>query len=116
LASGPWFAQATQIGPFGNNPAPAGKASFTAHVHARRFDRSVTSSTGDFWLGTVDTSAPAATPLRLKPGESGTITVTITPTGPVGSLVRGTLFVDDVNPFTGAGDELIGFPYSYTVK
>ena len=59
--------------------------------------------------------------MLLNPGQTGTITVTITPTGPSGTVVKGVLYLDDftagVPPYGQlAGDELIGFPYSYTIQ
>jgi hypothetical protein len=57
------------------------------------------------------------------PGQTGTISVTITPAGAPGTVVQGTLYLDD---FVGGvpppaygqsgGDELAAFPYSYTIK
>ena len=64
------------------------------------------------------TAAPAATPtgpVTLDPGETTTITVTITPSAPKHSVVRGHLYIDTFNFFTGSGDELIDLPYTYTV-
>jgi hypothetical protein len=113
VADGPWFASATQIGPFPNG-GHAGTVSFAGVAHMRLFDRAVTSSTGDLWQQTVDASAPAS-PILLGPGESGTISLTITPTAPKGSVVHGIVYVDDYNGDTGAGDELVAFPYAYTV-
>jgi DNA-binding MarR family transcriptional regulator len=43
------------------------------------------------------------------------ITVTITPAGPTGTVVRGQVYIDSYNFFTNGGDELIDLPYAYTV-
>ena len=51
-----------------------------------------------------------------KPGESATITVTITPSGAKGSQVTGHLYIDDFNFFNYDGDELIDLPYAYSIK
>ena len=48
-------------------------------------------------------------------GQSATITVTITPSGSTGTVVRGTLYIDDFNNFTDGGDELAAFPYAYKI-
>lgn len=62
------------------------------------------------------TSAAAATgPVILKPGQSTTITVTITPSAAKGSTVKGHLYVDTISQVTLGGDELIDLPYSYKV-
>jgi hypothetical protein len=54
-------------------------------------------------------------PVTLAPGQSATITVTIAPTGAKGDVVHGHLYIDTINFFTLAGDELIDLPYAYTV-
>ncbi len=84
------------------------------------FDAAVASSTGDLELASIN---PATTfsPVVINPGQSATITVTITPSGSSGTVVSGTLFVDDfltnVPPFGQQGaDELTGIPYTYTIK
>jgi hypothetical protein len=41
--------------------------------------------------------------------------VTVTPKGPKGTVVRGTLYVDDFSTFTSSGDELAGIPYTYKI-
>jgi len=62
-------------------------------------------------------------PLILNPGETGTIAVTIAPSGASGTVVQGTLYVDDFASGvptalyeTITGNELAGFPYAYTIK
>ena len=57
----------------------------------------------------------------ISPGKSATVNVQITPSGPSGRVVHGTLYVDDwltnVPPYGQHGaDELIGLPYTYTIK
>jgi len=68
---------------------------------------------------------PVATfsPLVLNPGQTGTISVTITSTGAPGTVVSGTLYLDDVVQHLppsaygqSSGDGLAAFPYSYTTK
>jgi hypothetical protein len=81
---------------------------------ANPFDSAISSNTGDVWAQTVNASAPY-TPLTLAPGQSGTITLTITPNAPKGTVVSGFIAVDTFNQATSSGDELINIPYSYTV-
>jgi hypothetical protein len=64
----------------------------------------------------ADTPPPVTGPVTLAPGQSTTITVTITPAGASGSTVRGTLYIDDFNNLTDGGDELAAFPYTYQIK
>jgi len=61
------------------------------------------------------TAATPTGPLDVAPGETVTITVTITPTGPAHSVVRGHLYIDTFSFFIIGGDELIDFPYTYTI-
>ena len=60
--------------------------------------------------------------LTLAPGQTGVITMTITPTSPKGTVVKGHLYVDTFDFFVGffvnnggSGDEMIDLPYTYTV-
>jgi len=64
----------------------------------------------------ADTPPPPTGPITLNPGETGTITVTITPSGDPGTVVRGTLYIDNFDFFTDGGDELVALPYAYTIK
>ncbi len=63
---------------------------------ANPFDCAISASTGDAWAQTVNASAPY-TPMTLAPGQSGTITLTITPNAPKGTVVRGFIAVDTFN-------------------
>jgi hypothetical protein len=59
-------------------------------------------------------------PVVIDPGQTVVVDVTITPSGPSGTVVNGTLYVDDaiagISPYgQESGDELIGLPYSYTI-
>jgi hypothetical protein len=95
------------------NPV-TGTSNLVAVAIGNPFDSAVTPSTGDVWAQTVNASAPY-TPLTLAPGQSGTITLTITPTAAKGTVVNGFIAVDTYNQATSSGDELINIPYSYTV-
>jgi hypothetical protein len=105
--------EADPIGPF-DAPSP-GSVDFAAVVHTQSFNPDVTSSTGDYWLGGVRDQPPAFHPVTVDPGDDGTITVTLTPTAPKGTVVTGWLYVDDTTLSNNAGDELTYLPYSYTV-
>jgi Subtilase family len=94
--------------------AVTGTTKLAAVAFANPFDSAISSSTGDAWAQTVNASAPY-TPMTLAPGQSGTITLTITPNAARGSVVRGFIAVDTFNQATSSGDELINIPYSYKV-
>src|SRR5262249_48009696 len=72
-------------------------------------------ATGDIWQQVVDPNAGPFSPVNVKPGKTGTLEVTITPSGRKGRVVRGTLFVDNISEFLLFGNELLALPYEYTV-
>jgi hypothetical protein len=118
LSPGLWLINPDEFGPYpagGANPDTA-NATLTAVTAA--FDPAVTSNTDDLWqVGFAFSNF-----LYLLPGQSGTIHVQVNPTASPGSIVSGTLYVDDItlaafvpsnaNP---DGDELAAIPYEYTV-
>ena len=119
LTNGFWFATPSEIGPY-PNPAPAGTVSMAMQATIAAFDPAVTSGTGDLELAATN---PATTfsPVVINPGQSATVNVTITPKGGSGSVVAGTLYVDDfltgVPPYGQQGaDEIASLPYRYTIK
>src|SRR5215470_3481127 len=115
LAPGFFFGLPEGTGPFG--PGGLGnnaKVNLAAVANTNPFDPAVSASSGDVWAQSVDAKAPY-TPLSLGPGQTGTITLTFTPTGPNGTVVHGFLGVDTLNLVTASGDELINIPYTYKV-
>ncbi len=119
VTTGLWYATPSECGPYAS-PAPAATASLAMTAQGKAFDPAVTSVTGDLWPAAIN---PAATfsPVLINPGETTTIYVTITPSGPSGTVVQGTLYIDDyvssVPPYEQiSGDELAAIPYSYTIK
>jgi Subtilase family/Peptidase inhibitor I9 len=120
LTSGVWFAGPSECGPFPAGGAPAGTVDTSLSVTAQAFDTSVSSDTGDINLAVLN-PAVTVSPVVINPGATGTINVTITPSGASGTHVSGTLYVDDlmdnVPPYDQfAANELAGLPYSYTIK
>jgi hypothetical protein len=103
------------IDPEGPFSAPvSGTANVSMVATTNAFDSAVTSSTGDAWALSFNDQA-AYTPLTLAPGQSGTITITITPNAPKGTVVSGFIAVDTFNKATSSGDEIINIPYTYRV-
>lgn len=106
-------------------PAPAKTADATdaVTVISRAFDRAMTVQTGD--LQQLANGAGAYTKasmdiVEVDPGASATVDVTITPSAAVGTVVSGTLYLDDVaTSLAPDGDatasEAAALPYSYTV-
>jgi hypothetical protein len=119
IQDGVWFATPSECGPY-PGPAPAGTSSAAMTVRAKRFDTTVSSTTGDIMLLAIN-PAVTASPVIINPGHSATIKVTIKPSGASGTKVRGTLYVDDVvdnvPPYGQfAPNELAGLSYTYTIK
>jgi subtilisin family serine protease len=113
IAPGPFFALPEATGPFGTT-AVSGTVNLAAVANTNLFDSAVSPDTGDFWALSVNASEPYS-PLVLEPGQTGTITLTFTPSAASGSVVRGFIGVDTVNLGTFAGDELVNIPYTYKV-
>ncbi len=113
---GAWIAAPALIGPFGPTGAPTAPVDLGAFVLTQPFDAAVSASSGDIWADlTLGTST--FNPLILAPGESGTITLTITPDPTqVGNPVSGFVYIDTFNAIVGTGDEVMRLPYSYTVS
>jgi hypothetical protein len=87
---------------------------------SKAFDSTVTSSTGDLMLASVN---PATTfsPVVINAGQTAIVNVTITPVGTSGTVVSGVLYIDefltDIPPYgQQTGDELTVIPYEYTIK
>jgi hypothetical protein len=120
VSPGIWPLDPAEIGPFGPSGATAAVVSDNLNVVTQAFDPAVTSSTGDMWSAFNGLSS-TFDPVYLNPGQSATITVTITPTASVGSNVSGTLYVSDLTlgQFNGAansdGDDIAAIPYEYTI-
>jgi hypothetical protein len=103
------------VDPEGPFPAPvSGTANVSMVAMTNAFDSAITSSTGDAWALSFNANA-TYTPLTLAPGQTGTITITITPNAPKGTVVSGFIAVDTFNKATSSGDEIINIPYTYTV-
>jgi Subtilase family/Peptidase inhibitor I9 len=119
VSAGGWSAGPTECGPYPVGGAPAGTATVALTAQTKAFDSAMTSPTGDAWLTSVDPSTTFS-PLVVNPGQTVTINVTITPTGAAGTVVHGTLYVDDFIAFVSpygqeGGDELTSLPYTYAV-
>jgi hypothetical protein len=124
VSKGIWFASLQEIGPFGAAGAPPGQATFTPSLRANGFDPAVTSSTGDPFDFAVDPGGTGGTPVIIQPGQTATIQVTITPTGPRDGVVSGHLNLVTVPilptgitalPFNGTGEVIAQLPYTYRI-
>lgn len=133
VASGAWDVAPDVVGPFSPDGVANENVTTGMTTTSDAFDSDVHSSTGDMWQGSVDPSAlTGLSPVVIGPGQTRTITVTITPSGPAGSHNSGTLYIDSedlfqfqvnanvVNLSTGNplpnGSEVAAIPYRYTVR
>jgi hypothetical protein len=126
LGQGDWTVADTEIGPFGPTGEPEAHADLAVTATTLGFDPTVTSTTGDPYAESIDGNADAGTPLAVAPGETATITLTITPTAAPGTTVDGTLNIVSPGDATlfgrvlnnlvvSSGDVLAAVPYRYTV-
>jgi hypothetical protein len=118
VTAGGWFAQPSECGPY-TGTAPSGTATVTATVTTKAFDPAVTTPFADLWQGVTDGTFNFDG-TTVAPGASVTIGVTITPSAASGTVVKGTLYVDDllaaIPPYSQfSGDEVAALPYEYKV-
>jgi hypothetical protein len=115
LAPGFYFGLPEPTGPFPNGGVGSGASvDLAALANTNPFDSAVSADTGDVWAQSVDPTAPY-TPLTLGPGDSGKITLTITPNARKGTVVRGFIAIDTFNLVSLSGDEVTMIPYAYKV-
>lgn len=124
LSPGNWQFVSTAVGPFGNAPAPSVTATYGDTAVSQPCDPTPSSATGDRECAGFTTRAPPqGTPVYIGAGVSATIPLTITPTGAVGTVQKGTLYVDqNIGDFDlasqgayGSDQEVAALPYTYTV-
>ncbi len=123
IGQGQWDIAPDVTGAYGATGAPAEPVTTTMTTTSQAFDPTVSSPTGDLWLASTDpTALQRLSPEIAGPGQTATIPVTITPTGAPGTMVSGTLYVDDTsnilfqNAYAPNGDQIAAIPYRYTVK
>jgi hypothetical protein len=120
--SGLWQPGPTECGPYPTAAKPA-KATDTVTVTSLAFDRAMTVQTGDLQQLANGAGAyvkVAADIVEIDPGASATVDVTIRPSGTAGTVISGTLYLDDVaTSLAPDGDttasEVSALPYSYTI-
>ncbi len=126
VPAGDWTVTPFLVGPTGKNPAKNVNATVSMTATTAGFDPTVSTPTGDLWLGSTNAMA-GFTPYVVNPGQSVMIPVTITPEGTPGTVVSGTIYVSDSSFISGAvtfnglaglfpeGSDVAAFPYSYTI-
>ena len=125
ITKGLWFTSVNEVGPYGDAGAPAGETTVTASMRTAAFDPAVTTSTDDPFRISVDpTSDGFGTPVLIRPGQVGAISVTITPQGTKGSVVQGHLNIvtppllptgPTALPQVTTGAVISTLPYTYKI-
>jgi hypothetical protein len=129
IATGEWDVLPVEYGTFGTTGPPPEAVSTSASVVTSPFDTAVSSPTGDLEADSANpaTSLGSFKPITVAPGQTGTIPVTITPSGAPGTKVTGTLYLDDTAYFEFGSiqdalvnypqaDQVAALPYQYTIK
>ena len=112
---GTWIETASLIGPYGAGGAPTELVKLSAAAIMQPFDGAFSADSGDLWANSV-LGTHTFRPLILAPGQSGSINIAITPDQTqVGKTVSGFLYIDSYSDETGTGDEIVRFPYRYTI-
>ena len=122
VTAGDWAAAPAECGPYPAAGAATGTATVSMTVRAKAFDPAMAPSTGDFWQTAVNPSE-FYIPVLIYPGRTRVIDVTIKPSAPPGTVVAGTVYVDDLMNVDGVppyddvtADELAAIPYRYRVS
>jgi hypothetical protein len=119
VTQGLWFAVPSEVGPDGSGKAAAATASMTMRATTEAFDPTASSTDGDFWEFSVTSLARSASYnlFTVNPGQTGTLTLTIKPSGKAGTVVRGTLYIDDFVDSLQflSGSQLVAIPYEYRI-
>jgi subtilase family protein/peptidase inhibitor I9 len=129
IATGEWDVLPVEYGTFGATGPASEAVTTSASVVTSPFDTTVSSPTGDLESDSANpaTSLDSFKPITIAPGQTGTIPVTITPSGASGTTVTGTLYLDDTAYFEFGSiqdalvnypqaDEVAALPYQYTIK
>ncbi|MFI9272101.1 S8 family peptidase [Kitasatospora sp. NPDC052896] len=119
LTQGDWDIVPQPAGPSGAGAVPSSVANLGLTAITRAFDPSASSPSGDLWELGLHPNA-SFSPVVVQPGQSTTLYLNITPSGPAGSTVSGDIYLDDAsslsqNGYTPTGDQLVALPYHYTV-
>jgi subtilisin family serine protease len=127
IAQGDWFITPFLTGPTGVKQAKSVLAKTSLVAATQGFDPAVSSPTGDLWLSSIHPSA-GFTPVIVDPAQTTTIPVTIVPKGASGTVVAGTLYLDDaslmsslitggvISDLVPEGSDVAAFPYTYTIQ
>jgi hypothetical protein len=109
-----WGFGPTEIGPFAGT-APTVPWSAGGLAATKGFDLTVDTASGDIWSA-LEGLTGSYSPTILDPGQTGSITVTFTPSGTHGQVVSGFIAVETFNFNTDSSDQLVRIPYKYKIS
>jgi hypothetical protein len=119
VTQGLWTAVPSEVGPYAAGGASPVKAYLAMRATTEAFDTTTSSPQGDFWrFGVASLAGSASYNLfTVNPGQTRTLALTIRPSGKAGTVVRGTLYVDDFVDSLQflSGSQLVAIPYEYTI-
>ena len=120
VTPGLWYAVPSEVGPYHAASAPASTVTLAMSAVTLRFDTAAAPATGDFWrFGVARLAASASYHLFVvKPGQTRSIALTITPAARRGTVVRGLLYIDafaESLRFISAS-QLVTLHYAYRVR
>jgi hypothetical protein len=118
ITPGVWFLDPSEFGPYGTSQAPSAQAKVSLKAKLQPFDPTVTANRGDYWEA-VEGASPTFNPNYVPVGDSTGLRLTVKPTAKVGSVVHGIAYVDALtleSPLNTSANEVVGIPYTYTVK
>ncbi|MGH3165573.1 MAG: S8 family peptidase [Trebonia sp.] len=120
VTPGLWDALPSEAGPYAVGGASSAKATMSMTAETKSFDTAVTSPVGDFWTFAVEplASSTSYNLFVINPGQTRVINATIRPHAPGGTVVKGTLYVDDFEDSLSflAGSQIAALPYEYKVR
>jgi len=120
VTQGLWFTEPSEVGPYAPRGAASATGTTSMSVVTQRFDTSASPATGDFWKFAVARLASSASYnlLVVNPRQTRTISLTVRPSAPSGTVVRGMLYIDDFADSLQflSGSQLAALPYAYKVK
>ena len=110
----------SEVGPYQRRRRHTATVTTAMSAITQRFDTSANPATGDFWRFAVAPLAASASYnlFTVNPGQTRTISLTVTPSAPSGTVVSGILYIDDFVDSLQflSGSQLEALPYAYTVK
>jgi Subtilase family len=120
VTPGLWFSVPAEAGPFTARGATGTTVTTSVSAVTQEFDTSASPATGDFWRFAVAPLAASASYglFAVNPGQTRTISLTVNPSGPAGTVVRGMLYIDDFVDSLQflSGSQLAALPYAYRVN